>query len=175
MSSYLPPPSGPSPYPIYAGPTNPNNISPLNTQTDAGTNGDGTNSDANDDKMQSDDDNDSNSDRPSDDMKLIDKPSSDFMPSKKPSMPSFPFLDNSDSSNDDSVDDHAHHHNHDHNHHDDHSFIDSNYPIEIDSFKHLHGFDAYPEIILDHDPHNFYDDDHHHHFHHPLPPPTTTQ
>lgn len=173
VSSYLPPPSGPSHYPIYAGQTNPNNILPLNTQTDNG-NGGGENNDGNDDKMQSNDNSNSNSDpdRPSDDMKLIDKPPSNFMPSKRPSIPSFPFLDNNDSSNSDSIDDHANHHDHGH-YHDDHSFIDSHYPIETDSFKHLHGFDSYPEIILDHDPHHFYDD-HPHHFHHPLPPPTTT-
>lgn len=172
VSSYLPPPSGPSNYPIYAGPTNPNNISPLNTQI-GDSNGNGKNNDGDDDKMQSDVNSDSNSepDRPSDDMKLIDKPPSNFMPSKKPSKPSFPFLDNNDSSNSDPVDDQAHHH--DHYHHDDHSFIGSNYPIEMDSFNHLHGFDSYPEIILDHDPHHFYDD-HLHHFHHPIPPPPTT-
>lgn len=143
----------------------------MNTDAD-NSNGDDKNNNVNDDKMQLDDDGDSNSnpDRPSDDMKLIDNPPSNFMPTKQPSIPSFPFLDNNDSSNSDS--DQAHHHDHDH-YHDDHSFIGSNYPIETGSFKHLHGFDSYPEIILDHDPHHFYDD-HPHHFQHPLPPPTTT-
>lgn len=64
-----------------------------------------------------------------------------------------------------------HHHHHHHDHHDDHH---AHHPIvPYDSFpyddplKHLHGYDAVPEVLFDH-PHH---DHGYFHDHHPIPLP----
>lgn len=107
----------------------------------------------------------SDPDRPSDETKLIDSPPPGFKPSKNPNDISLDpaYLDQ---------DSHDHHHELD-----SHPQIfdsHSSYPFDGDSLKNLHGFDAFPEVLHDHnhhDEHDFFEQ-----FHHPipLPPPTTT-
>lgn len=134
VSSYLPPASGPTNYPIYAGPLAPRPEPPLSPQRDnmqqnSPPDMDGNDS-GNDNGM-----NDGGPSQPSDDLKQIaDKPPSNFMPEIKPDVPSLPFLD------------HEHDQGDDHDHHsDDHPPFP---PYSDDSLKHLHGFDAYPGILI---------------------------
>lgn len=144
-SSYLPPPSGLTNYPIYPGPVP---VSSLNTQVDNSDSLDNTNDmgDMDGGKDDSSMDN-GNPDGPSDDMKLIDKPPANFMPNKKPQFPAVPFLDSHDH------DDHGHDHSqHEHEHeeildhppHDYHSYDGGPFSPYDDSLKHLHGFEAFP-------------------------------
>lgn len=147
VSSYLPPASGATNYPIYPGPLMPT-ASSLHTQvdnsgsvdgmTDTGMDGDGDGGSSMDDGGSNMDSGDP--DRPSDDMKLIDKPPPNFVPNKNPE---YPFLNDDHSHVHDHSHDHSHDHppNFDHHHHDDH-FHDA--PFYDDSLKHLHGFEAFP-------------------------------
>lgn len=152
VSSYLPPASGPTNYPIYPGPVMSKPVSTLNTQVDnSGSMDSGMNTDDSSSNM---DDNGSmkseNSDRPSDDMKLIDKPPSKSKPdsNKKPEFPALSFLNQD--SNDDHDHNHDHIHDHDHDHHyhhhshDDHFHDHDTFSPYDDSLKHLHGFEAFP-------------------------------
>ncbi|XP_031623884.1 stress response protein NST1 [Contarinia nasturtii] len=178
VSSYLPPPAGPASYPIFPGPISAKPVSMLHTQVDNSGSVDSmtTPNDMSDmnEMPNKDDVNSSNSDGPSDDTKLIDKPPADFVPNKKPSYPSFPFLDH-----------HPHDHDHGHEHIHDHPPQDYHdhepYSPYDDSLKHLHGFEAFPEVIIDDPHHHDYFDDHHDFHHHdvlpppPPPPPPTTQ
>lgn len=154
MPSYLPPPSGPTNYPIYPGPLAPKEaVSSLNTQADnSGLVDSGVNAmnDMNgmngspgkyDDNGNANMDN-GNPDGPSDDTQLIDRPPPNFMPNKKPDFPSISFLDQD-----------SHDHNHDHHHyedihdhppHDHHFYDHDSFSTYDDSLKHLHGFEAFP-------------------------------
>lgn len=127
IPNYLPPPSGPTNYPIYPGPVIPKPYPPLNSQVDnmqdtdenAGPNVNDGNGNGNGNTNMDND----GPDRPSDDMQIFDKPPPEFLSGKRPEVPSLPFLD------------------HDHNHdHDDHHFDDS--------LKHLHGFEAFPGTLV---------------------------
>lgn len=189
VSSYLPPPAGPSQFPVYLGPTNPDIISMSNDNKgmmqneDSNDNDEKNNSDMNADDMNVDN---GNPDRPSDGTKLIDAPPPGFMPSKRPDTLSLPLPPYPDSPDHDHYHDHHHEHAHDHDHgpylhedhdhppfHGSHSPSHHDFPFDVSDFKHVHGHDAYPEIIIHHDPHHdFHDFEHdHHHFHLPPPPP----
>lgn len=145
VSSYLPPPSGPTNYPIFPGPLTPKPISSLHTQADNSDSTDSMNGvndmsemngSSNNDDDNNDDDN-GNSSNPN--VPSSDKPPGSFVPNKRPNFPSFPFLD-SDSHNHN----HEHEHIHDHQPHD-HEFYDhAPFPSYDDSLKHLHGFEAFP-------------------------------
>lgn len=157
VPSYLPPPSGPTNYPIYPGPLAPKDaVSTLNTQVDNSDSVDGMNdlSDVNGTPGNDDDKNDANMDnvndnpdRPSDDTKLINRPPlgppENFLPTKKPDFPSIPFIDQ---------DSHDHHYEHEHEH------------------EHVHHFEHEHEHIHDHLPHeHIHDHPPHEHIHdHPL-------
>lgn len=160
VSSYLPPPAGPSGYPIYLGPTNPNlipddtKIPDMPPDNGPGNDDGNSNPDMNPSEMY-----DGNPDRPSDETKLIDSPPPGFMPSKRPLY----------------IDSNPDPHSHDDHYFDSHSppHHDLPFSFDINEFKHgLHGHDAFPEVIVDHDPHlDFHHDFHHdfehdhHHFH----------
>lgn len=150
VSSYLPPPSGPSNYPIYPGPVPVSMpVSGLNTQADnSGSPGDmvanNGNGEINVGPSDDDDKDMDNPDRPSDDTQLIDKPPPNFMPSKKPDFPSLSFLDDHDAH-----EHHEHDHDHHHHHHPHDEQIFDHPPFSYDdSLKHLHGFDAFPGTAL---------------------------
>lgn len=156
VSSYLPPASGPTNYPIYPGPIMPRPVSSLNTQVDnsGSTNNDMESADNGDSNMDENTNMDGgNPDRPSDDMKLIDRPPPNFMPNKNPQFPALSFSNGAplDHPHDH---DHSHDHEHDHNHdqppdyddhhHDDHFHEHGSFPPYDDSLKHLHGHPAFP-------------------------------
>lgn len=158
VSSYLPPPSGPTQYPIYPGPIMAKPISPLNTQADNGGSVDNNMKELNEmnENQGPEDDNggmgDVNPDGPSDDTKLIDKPPANFMPNKKPDFPSLSFLDHdpNDHGHDYPPHDHSHEHEHEHHHHHHDDIIYDHAPFSPydDSIKHLHGFNAFPGNFL---------------------------
>lgn len=139
VSSYLPPPSGPSNYPIYPGPVMSQPASTLHTQVDSFGSIDNPNDvkdmDDNGGSAQDNGNVDSgNPDRPPNDTNFIDRPPPNFAPNKKPDFPLPPYLDS---------DPHIHDHHHDH-HHDDHFYDSAPFSPYGDNLKHLHGFDAFP-------------------------------
>lgn len=158
MPSYLPPPSGPTNYPIYPGPLAPKEaVSSLHTQADNSglvdsmngvndlndLNGPPSNDDNKDDANM--DDGNGNPDRPSDDTKFIDRPPPNFIPNKKPDFPSIPFLNQDSSHEHDHHDHHHYEHIHDHPPSHEHQFYDhDSFSPYDDSLKHLHGFEAFP-------------------------------